>query len=303
MNTIVFGDLTSAMTTLAERENSKDQPNGFIAGLVRGMGRFPQAMAVAKRVFAHKIIGQIPKKVAVKKVGKLSDVSSYIIDLWSNFRDASDGHDSRKGTVKLLRNTAISMVRSTLLGTSAFFAFEKVSGILTVKLGKSTVVEGALPFTPSVWVISSLCAGSSHAALGIAWDTLIAQEKLSKEAVRAVCASSLASHLGLFTAYFATKTALLNRFNCDTTSPVGILSITAAGSAAGAAAYVGETMFPDAPSSATPAAAAAAAPRAVAGRMWAESVRRGRQLSMGAAARAMPATVVAFLAFEFADAG
>jgi hypothetical protein len=290
------------MATLAESESSKDQPNGFVAGLVRGMGRFPQAMAVTKRVFAHKIIGQIPKKVAVKKVGKLSDLSSYIIDLWSNFRDAFDAHDTRKGTVKLLRNTAISMARSTLLGTSAFVAFDKVSEIATGKLEKSTIKEGSIPFTPSVWVISSICAGSSHAALGIAWDTLIAREKFSKEALRAACASSVASHLGLFTAYFATRTALLNRFNCDTASPIGIASIVAAGSAAGAAAYVGETMFPDTPSAAAPAAAAAA-PRTVTGRIWAESVLRGRQLSMRTAVRAMPATVLAFLAFEFADAG
>jgi hypothetical protein len=293
------------MSSLIENDNTKDQPNGFVAGLVRGMGRFPQAIAVTKRVLAHKIVGQIPKKVAVQKVGRLSDVSSYVIDLWSNFRDASDGHDSRKGTFKLFRSTALSMARSTLLGTSAFVAFEKVSEIATGKMDveRSTAKEGAAPYTPSVWILSSICAGSSHAALGITWDTLIAREKLSKEAVRAVWASSVASHLGLFTAYFATKTALLNRLNCDTASPAGIISIIAAGSAAGAAAYVGETLFPDAPAAPAPATPAAATPRAMAMRLLAESLRRGRQLSMGAAMRAMPATAVAFLAFEFAEAG
>ena len=69
-------------------------------------------------------------------------------------------------------------------------------------------------------------------------------------------------------------------------------SIATAGAAAGIAAYIAETIVPD------ESPAPAPSTRGV----WAEALRRTRQVSAGNALRAAPATVVAFLAFEFAGA-
>ena len=290
------GKALSSSDEFRPEDISSDSPNGLVAGLVRGMSRFPRVLSVAKKAIANKIVGQFPKKLAVQKVGKLSDLTSFLLELWSNFRNVSDSHASRTGILQLFKVTTMSMARSTLTGTSAFMAFEKSYEISMTVSGTSNVTErdkAHVPFAPGVWIFSSLVAGTGHTAVGIAWDVLLAREVMSAAAIRVAWASSLASHSCLFTTYFGVKSVLFNRLDCDPASPAGVLSIAAAGAASGGAAHVAETLVPDELSQ-KPSRR---------GGVWAELVRRSRLLSFGSTVRAAPATVVAFLAYEFADSG
>jgi hypothetical protein len=288
-------------TAVVEQENfgipneTNDNPNGIVAGLVRGLTTFPRALAMAKRAIAQKIVGQFPNKLAVKKVGKFSDLTSFFLDLWSNYRDASNGQASRQGTLQLLKVTGMSMARSTVMGTTAFMSFEKTNeaGMKWHAPSTDPAVGNKphVPFAPGTWMLSSFVAGSGHTAVGVAWDVLVAREVVSAAAIRVAWASSLASHTSLFTTYFSTKSLLLSRLDCDPASPSGVLCISAAGAAAGSVAHIAETLVPD------------ELPQKPGRGVWAELLRRSRLLSAAAALRAAPATVVAFLAYEFAETG
>ena len=278
-------------------EQDDDSHNGMLAGIVRGIGKFPKAISLARKAFAHRLVGQIPSKLPVQKIAKFSDLTSFLLDLRSSFHDALNMRIARKENLSLLRAAAFSMARSTILGTASFLSFEKASEmfILTQVEPKNNALslKGDAPVPPYIWFLSSVVAGSAHGIVGLAWDAIFTSKTISGGAIRVALTSSIASHSCLFTTYFMTKTFLLSRLGCDISSPTGVFSVAAAGAAAGAVTHIPETLVPDEP---------AARPSQYRS-LWAEARRRTRLLSMGAALRAAPATVVAFVAYEFADAG
>ena len=289
-----------------ESEPGGENRSGIYAGVARGLGRFPTALGLKRTL------------PTTKTFAKASDMSSFVLDAWSSLNSTmkqnNNPHQRRRALDVL--PVLSSLARGTILGLVAFETYDATASELEGLSGSqarslSPSIDHTV--TPAIWVLSSTAAGCSHASAATIWDSVAARALVSKEAMRAKFVSHVAVHTSLFTVFLSTKTCLFQWLNCERASPAGLLCVLTAGGTAGAAAFVAEELFPDTPTPASARSAAEPSPPVASPRgglkifadAWRSAARTAekqlRIMSWSTMLRSLPATMTAFVAWEYAD--
>lgn len=233
---------------VADSEEESAGVAGVARALVRGLTRNAQAAA---KLVARADIGSLPRgKVPVHTMTRVTEKISDAMEVWYSFKEGKESADKYHGTSQggrwnTIKRAAASVlhslppfIRSSVLGTVLFSAYEDVERKISMQLSERVPVEDMLKAQPQEvkYVLlqslpAGLLAGGAHGFLYSAWGA--AAERNIKLLLKPPLVSHALAHGSLFASYEVNKVLLMSKLSTHPTELAGAAVVAGAGGLAG----------------------------------------------------------------------